>query len=632
MRMRISTNGLVAFILVGATLLLAPAERSPRAGPQEPATPDQQSEPTEEPSALKSDLQEKAEVRILQLEVTAWPKKGDAQACLDITRDDFEVRIGGQPREVLAADRLGDLGTPVIAPPASAPATPSAAAMRYVIVFDTWHLDLWWETCGRTTPLAFSWVREMLQDRFQPGDRVMLATLSNLPQFFTPWLDNREAALQALAEMEMDPRVLIPHRDHRSDDAWLAGWKLLLESLGNAPGRKQLIYLGDDWDPRWVPGTVLGLPAVAARAQKNHVLIQSVDTIASCRDRIGPAMSTPMIIANLAEHSGGHLFQGGQTVSTAVATLRKMQSCRFLLSVGAQSRDRRKNGLRMHAIIRRPGFRLAAPERVEDPRRGATEEEKLQALFLLPRWDKGLFAQADLWPLRPTGKKDRWNALLIARVRKTDTATWPLDIEEIIVDAVVYRRSKVFAEYSWTLREAHLAAFRDSPTGRAFSFPVTVPSGTITVAVTAKATGFDIGATSRTTPEVPRPPEAGEIHPWFLVDQPVSIGGRLSLAPSTRSSFPVTHPPILLGFGCRPASGDQPIGRGKLVQQDGSDEREVDVRWLEQDDEPAVGRTACGWFIGKIQEQLITGLWDFYPPSFSDGIIDTPALTFRVGN
>ena len=463
----------------------------------------------------------------------------------------------------------------------------------------------------------------------------MLATLSNLPQFYTPWLDNREAALQALADMEVDRRILIPHRDHRADYAWLAGWKLLLESLGNVPGRKNLIYLGDDWRPEWMQGVVLGLPAVAARAQKNHVLIQTIDTVASCRNHPlfrAVKLTTPQIIANLAEQSGGHLFQGGQTVSTAIATLRQMQSCRFLLSVEAHAKDRRKNGLRLNALMHRPGFYMAFPERVEDPRRGATEEEKLQALFLLPSLERGMFARADLWPVRPTGKKNRWDALLLAHLQKTDTARWPLDTSEILVGAVVYEGSKVFGEYQGVLREEELATFLEAEEGLSFSFPVTIPSGALTVAITVRATGSNIGATSRTQHVVPQPPQPGEIHPWFLSDRAFAIGDRLSLAPSLKDSFPPMRPPLIMGFGCPPANGDHSIGRGKLVRQGESAEREVGVRWLDQDHKPEMSQGACGWLIGEIQEQLTTGLWDFYPPSFSAGMIDTPALTIRIAD
>jgi hypothetical protein len=200
-------------------MLLVPIGFLMAAGPQPAETASAQDEPVDEHSALNADLKEEVEVRILQLEVTAWPKSREVNACRDLKRDDFEVLIGGQPRDVLAADRLGNLGEPASAPPAPETDSGSGAPMRYVVVFDTWHLDLWWRVCGRTMPLAFSWVREMLQDRFQPVDRLMLATLSNLPQFYTPWLDNREAALQALEEMEVDPRLLVPHRDHATNVA-----------------------------------------------------------------------------------------------------------------------------------------------------------------------------------------------------------------------------------------------------------------------------------------------------------------------------------------------------------------------------------------------------------------------------
>ena len=90
------------------------------------------------------DLEESVDVRIIQMEVTAWPKNGDAGQCRDIQADDFEVLIKGEPREVIAADRLGDYGLPLEEAALSSMEDPAVTSypMQYIVVFDIAHLDL----------------------------------------------------------------------------------------------------------------------------------------------------------------------------------------------------------------------------------------------------------------------------------------------------------------------------------------------------------------------------------------------------------------------------------------------------------------------------------------------------------
>ena len=94
-------------------------------------------------SPVKIDLEEAVETRILQLEVTAWPKNGEAKLCNDLKASDFSVKVAGNPRKLVAVDRLGAYGTLDRSESISGePSTPYP--MQYVIVLDQLHLDLWW--------------------------------------------------------------------------------------------------------------------------------------------------------------------------------------------------------------------------------------------------------------------------------------------------------------------------------------------------------------------------------------------------------------------------------------------------------------------------------------------------------
>ena len=55
-------------------------------------------------------LEEEVQVRIIQVELTAWPRKDNPEVCLDLEASDFELLVNGMPREILAVDRLHAYG------------------------------------------------------------------------------------------------------------------------------------------------------------------------------------------------------------------------------------------------------------------------------------------------------------------------------------------------------------------------------------------------------------------------------------------------------------------------------------------------------------------------------------------
>ncbi|MFQ5671306.1 MAG: VWA domain-containing protein [Acidobacteriota bacterium] len=327
-------------------------------------------------------LQEKMQVRIIQIEVTVWPERDEAAACRGLGADDFDLLVDGLPRPILEVDRPGRYGevssapagaeerpAPVAWPGQQTGQRPSAAAplelrgdpMQFVFYFDLWHLNSFVTRChALTQPLAFSYVRHMLQETFQPGDRMMLASFAGRPLIHTAWIDDRERALQALDDLEVAPGILMPNRGHLRLDRWVQGWRTLFQALGRSPGRKHLFYLGDDLDWSPTPSVLYGLVGLA---QLHHVLVHAVDLIWSCRTRdlLRTRYDMPLALGTLPFHTGGRLFGGGQTVARAVNTLRRLQGCQFLLSFRAHPADGRRRAPRVRVRLREGGARLAAP-------------------------------------------------------------------------------------------------------------------------------------------------------------------------------------------------------------------------------------------------------------------------------
>jgi hypothetical protein len=612
----------------------------------------QDGEPTNA-SPVKSDLEEAVETRILQLEVTAWPKNGEAQQCNDLKASDFSVKVAGQPRTLVAVDRLGAYGT-LDRSESNPDGSSTPYPMQYVIVLDQLHLDLWWRakirglpvTCPKTSQVAFSWIREMIQNSYRPGDRLLFAMLSFEAKILTPWLETEEAVLKALEQIEVDPMLRMTGRIHKHNSSWFDSWERLLEALGHLPGRKDLYYLGDDWRPIWLEGTIARISRVSARAQNNHVLINPIDLLYPCRGdrimgRIG--MGSPDLLSQLATQSGGHLFEGGEDLDHSVSTMREIQECRFLLSVQAEEKDARKNGIRIRASIENDQFRLAAPERVEDIKKQATEEEKLRAVALYPSWERGLVTKALLWPLHPVPgeekkkkkKKDLWSAFLLVRLQKAGVERWPTDVSEIVLQVVLHNGAKAFADFRTVLTGDDLSRFLQSKQGKLFSIRAEVPSGEVEVLVTARVPNTDLSTTSQTTHYVPSPPKPGEAHPWYFVDGVIDLGqGILSLRPAMEGVFSQDSSPLILGYGC-PLTGSKRIEMpvvGRVVNDETQETRSVPIDWYDLSEIVTPDEQGCNFLRGQVPPSLTPGLWKYFPPTLGADSPGIPPLRFRVSD
>ena len=95
-------RGLVLSLFLVALLAASPA---PPVSRTSPVAQDEETE-QEESTPANIGLEEEVEVRITQIELSAWPKDDDVQACMDLDVSDFELLVNGMPREIIAIDRL----------------------------------------------------------------------------------------------------------------------------------------------------------------------------------------------------------------------------------------------------------------------------------------------------------------------------------------------------------------------------------------------------------------------------------------------------------------------------------------------------------------------------------------------
>jgi len=412
------------------------------------------SPPAEAPKDLG--LRESARVSLVPLEVTVWPKTLEADACLGLTIDDFELRVNNKARALYAVDSLGaaaETYTPGTVPDLLGAVPPGA--MSVVLFFDLWHLDVFYKgfsMCPSTKPVAFVEARRFINSEFQEGDRLLFVTNAGWPVIHYGWLRTRADALVALDRLERNHQVRMPPRPHVVDEEWIVGLESLFLALGRYPGRKDMIYLGDEfrWDdvnPR--------MPEIAARAQSNGVVVNVMDLLSPCRQgecRAGGLACTefkdPLSGALLSSSTGGKLFSGAR-IDSAVHELRSMRKCRYLVSFRKEPGEGKRAPSINLALRGERGkqFTLSAPSSYETAARAPTRDQSDEALFLLPRFGRGLAADVALWPYHSTGKKKGlWKVFVLARVDRTGEEPWPDDVTEIKVSVLLHTKSTDYGQ------------------------------------------------------------------------------------------------------------------------------------------------------------------------------------------
>jgi len=579
----------------------------------------------------KTDLQEKVHVGLAQMEVTVWPKKhDDPTTCRGFTADDFYVTVNGRNREIIAVDWLGSAEAMSIMEdqPVKDVENPP---MTMVLLFDLWHLDIFYRSfdCPITKPLAFEQARAFIKEEFRPGDRLLLVTFAGWPLIHEGWIRNPEEALRALDRLEVDPFVLNPRRSHSHHHVWIDGIKSLLLALGQYPGRKEVIYLADDFR---FDDVAMQVNKLATRAQANQVSMHAVDLLASCRTVPGPGCTfagglgctdfrKPIALGYVAASTGGILADSSTaTIASTVKRVRSMRGCRYLVSLPMRrSDDRRAPRATVHTT--RKGFQLIHPRSFGSPKREPDERDRQDALFLLPHFGRGLTADVGLWPLRPSGKRKQWSGVMVARLGPTDP--WPDSLERIEITAVASTHASVYGSFTKVIEGAELKRFREE---KLMVFPLEkIPPGDNTVALRAVGVGAHVSANVRALLDVSDPPELGEASGWFLSKKLARLGETVTLLPTLDGVLnPEDGGALILGFGC---PGDDEVEDGRLVALADDASVPISIDWLDG----AIEGEACGWLAGRVDAELAAGLWRFEPPeSLMVEDAEPSTIEFRV--
>lgn len=244
------------------------------------------------------DMSEAIDVLEIQLEVLVQGEDGDVVDGLGA--DDFQVRIGGQPAEVLAVDRVSGHGRESVRRQSRRGAQTSAAAaqtaqdggMTLVLFVDQLHISpaSSWRVLGQ--------VVEFLKGELEEGDRVMVATYDGAVKVTLPLTDNLKEVKNALVEIgQIQSRRLAVDEEvrtmqqiqelqemnmqgsraqpcvnlepvaigyatatHRQTLATISSLEHFVDTLAGLPGRKAILHVSD------------GLPLVPGRGPYEYII------------------------------------------------------------------------------------------------------------------------------------------------------------------------------------------------------------------------------------------------------------------------------------------------------------------------------------------------------------------------
>jgi len=587
----------------------------------------------EEPKTVG--LKEAVQVSLVPLEVTVWPKKRESDACLGLTIDDFELLVDGQPQKIYAVDPLGTTqGTYTHNAPAAA--EPPPGGMSFVLFFDLWHLDLFFHdfiACPPTKPLAFGEARRFVNEEFHEGDRLLLVTAAGWPVVHYGWIRTQADALAALDRLERNRQVIMPRQEHSHHNGWIAGIESLFLALGQYPGRKDVIYLVDDFR---FDDVAMRMYEIAARAQANGVVVNAVDLLDTCRAVLcqggGLACTIfkdPVALNPLSRDTGGKLFATDR-IASAVHELRSMRKCRYLVSFRKQSGEGKRRpsiSLNLRSELRHD-LSLFAPSSYETAAAAPSQTDNNNALFLLPHFGRGIAAEVVLWPYRPARKRDRWKVFVLARVDRSDDEPWPDELTELNVSVLVHNRSKGYGQYKKRIVGEDLKTFKESGGTGLMLFPLDgIRPGETTVDLTVTGNVEEISANVSKSFDVPKPPGPGEARPWFLSDRMDRMGENAVMAPSLDEVVTPGEFVSFIGYGCPPKDGSHQAYTGQLLPFAGGLPVSLPLAWLNGGDG---SQRACGWLAGKIDSPLQPGLWTFKPPTNLGGDVGSAAVQFNV--
>lgn len=402
---------------------------------------------------VQSDLREEVTVTLVQVDALAMDGKG--RTVSDLNKEDFELKLGGEPLEISTLDLTCPVGSAADPLPVSrergAPAPMAPGTKRRVVfAFDYYFL----QHTMRTELLEAS--AAMLRMSKTPEEEVMIVALAwgvRVEQRFT---DNLDLLLEALERMEHDASLYaFDYSLGASGQTYFDDMTSLMDVLAGYEGSKALVLFSQ-------AGRIGSAPrdlwyndvAMHAAAARTSIYPAHPDLLMSSG---GDSYS----LVRFANQTGGRMPFFTGDLSVPYRRAQRDLSCRY--TVGAYLDEEKSRKQRSISLaVRKEGVELRHPELMKTFSEAERKKRATRAAFLDPGPYETPLVRLWAFPARPATSK-QWDTLV--------TLHFPMPVGEgggeVDVQAQLERNGQLADKYRRRFRV-------DRPAGGGEARPVTI--------------------------------------------------------------------------------------------------------------------------------------------------------------
>lgn len=221
------------------------------------------SEQKQEP--LDVDVKEEVQVRLVLIDTVVVDKQG--RTVPGLTRDDFEIQVGGELVPVNTLDEHCDAGAldeprGVRHPRKREQVVSPDAARKIVLVLDYQHL------AHIERAMILEEAMEFVRHTAAGGDEIMVVALTGSIRLEQRFTRDRDEVLASLERMEYDISLWAQDFYHLTEEGFFFGLQSLVTFLETVPGHKSIVFfsnLGSQTDAHDLDFASLSAAAASAR-------------------------------------------------------------------------------------------------------------------------------------------------------------------------------------------------------------------------------------------------------------------------------------------------------------------------------------------------------------------------------
>ncbi len=367
----------------------------------------------DDPRPVDVGLQEKVEVRLVLIDFLVLD--GRERTVSDLTIDDFNLQVDGEPTEISSLDvdcPIGGVDEPRSATERRpAQPIPSDRTRRMVLVFDYDHLPNAAET--------YDQVYAMLEQRVAEGYEHMVISLGEVIRIESPFTSDLDELHWTLRRMRNDRDLYARNQLGLTEYRFFERMKALLDILERWEGRKAIVLFSGAFQP---DGFIKDpqFHELAAMAAAARAAIYPVDAAGLGS---GSPMGGPWVLHRLATETGGRVTAGTNDVTLAYARAQRDVGCTYTIAFydsGRRLDSHRRVTIRLRAGLR--GARVVHPDFYVRRSREAKKKSVQKTATMAPHIFESDRLRTEYFVLEAM-KPDTWRTVVGVDLRP-GTASW----------------------------------------------------------------------------------------------------------------------------------------------------------------------------------------------------------------